>query len=62
MTDIDKFEDFFHKSRTTHVRVYTDTNMVLGVLFKKGVTSIIFDNDGKYLDMQWGEYNDKITN
>lgn len=62
MTDIDKFEDFLHKSRITHVRIYTDTNMVLEVLYKRGTTSIIFDNDGKYLDIQWGEYNDKTTN
>lgn len=62
MSDIDKFEDFLHKSRTTHVRIYTDTNMILEVLYERGATSIIFDNDGNYVDIQWGEYNDKTTN
>lgn len=63
VSDIDKFEDYLHKSRTTHVRIYTDTNMILEVLYERGATSIIFDNDGNYVDIQWGEYDDdKTTN
>ena len=43
--------------------IYTDTNMILEVLYERGATSIIFDNDGNYIDIQWGEYDDdKTTN